>query len=115
MNKKPYDRLKDFSFAPPSVVRTSRVRICERNMELINEFFKAVAKRGGTTKISVFTEIAPYGGEVRNAWTEVAPDDLSVEIGSYFKYVHRLGVSERIILEKEENDVRIQRVYAISG
>ena len=115
MNKKPYDHTKDFLFVPPSVVRTSRVRVSEKNVDLVGEFFRAVAMRSGSSKISVFTEISAYNGEIRNTWTEVLHSDLTVEKGVYFKYIHRLGVSERVILEKDGKDAREQRIYAISG
>lgn len=107
--------MTDNTFRLPSVCRTSRIRVSEKNVELINEFFRSVAKRGGMSKVSVFTETVPYGGSVSNNWSEKSPSDLAVEVGMYFKYIHRIGVSERIVIEKENDNARIQSVYAISG
>lgn len=115
MSKKSYDRLKDFSFAPPSVVRTSRVRVSERNCDLIRKFFSDLMERRYIAETMCFVRIESANGAVVRESRAVSTDTFELKIGSMFMYVHTVGVSERIIVNEDVDSGVSQSVYTISG
>ena len=113
--KKPYDRMKDFSFVPPTVVRTSRVRVSEKNLDLIRDFFSDLMKKNSVHEIMCFVRKVSSDGSVARESQKVSPSTFELKEGVTFKYVHTLGISERIIVNETFDDARVERVYTISG
>ena len=115
MNKKPYDHTKDFSFVPPTMVRTSRVRVSEKNCDLIREFFSDLMERRSITETMCFVRIEAANGKVVRESRAVSTDTFDLKVGAVFRYVHTIGVSERIIVSEDVDGAHIESVYTISG
>lgn len=114
--KKPYDRKKDFSFVPPTVVRTGRVRVSEKNCDLIREFFSDLMERRSITETMCFVRKEAVNGEITRGSQKVSASTFRLKAGVTFKYVHTIGVSERIIInENVDGAHHIESVYTISG
>ena len=113
--KKPYDREKDFSFTTPAVCRTSNVRVTKRNIELIQNFFTALMKKNSVHETMCFMRKVSSDGSVARECQRVSASTFELKEGVTFKYVHTLGISERIIVNETFDDARVERVYTISG
>ena len=115
MNKKPYDWKKDLSFVPPSVVRTSRVHVSEENRDLIREFFSDLMEKNSVRDTLCFVRKELPDGKVVRESQKVSASAFKIEVGVMFKYIHTIGVSQRILVSKEIDGSRIESVYTISG
>ena len=113
--KKPYDRTQDFSFVPPTVVRTSNVRVSEENVALIHDFFSSLMEKNSIAETMCFVRKELAHGKVIRESRKVSASTFVVPEGATFKYVHTLGVSERIIINENVDDGVSQSVYTISG
>lgn len=112
---KPYDYQKDRAFCPPAIVRTSNVRVSEKNRNLVREFFSDLMKKLPVHETMCFVRKESVNGEVTRESRSVSASDFEIEVGVMFKYIHTVGVSQRIIVFKEIDGSRIESVYTISG
>lgn len=115
MEKKPYDRLKDYTFCPPAIVRTSRVRVSEENRDLIREFFFDLMKRYSIAETMCFMRIESADGKVVRESQKVSAEAFDLKAGGIFQYIHTIGVSVRIIIFEDVDGTHVERVYTISG
>ena len=115
MNKKPYDHTKDFLFVPPSVVRTSRVKVDEKNVTLIREFFSDLMAKFSVRETTCFVRIEAADGKVVRESKSVSANTFGIAVGSMFQYIHTIGVSVRIIVNENIDGGVSQSVYTISG
>lgn len=115
MNKKPYNHTKDFSFTPPTVVRTSRVRVTARNIALIREFFSSLMGKYSARETTCFVRIEAADGKVVRESKSVSANTFGIAVGSMFQYIHTIGVSVRIIVNENIDGGVSQSVYTISG
>ena len=113
--KKPYDRMKDCSFVPPTVVRTSKVRVSEKNCDLIRKFVSDLMDRNSIAETMCFVRKESVNGEVVRESRKVSAETFNLNIGVVFQYIHTLGVSERIIIREDVAGVHVDSVYTISG
>ena len=113
--KKPYDRTKDFSFVPPSVVRTSRILVGEKNVALMRDFFADLMKKNSANEVMCFVRKELPDGSVVRESRAVSTDTFDLKGGAVFRYVHTIGVSERIIVSEDVDGAHIESVYTISG
>lgn len=115
MNKKPYDRLKDYTFSLPPIVRTSNVLVTDRNLALLGEFFSDLMKRNSVHEVLCFVRKETVNGEVKRESQKVSASTFGLLCGGTFKYVHTIGVSERVIINEYVDGVHVESVYTISG
>lgn len=115
MNKKPYDHTKDFSFVSPTMVRTSNVRVSEKNRNLIRDFFSDLMERRSIAETMCFVRKELADGKVVRESREVSTDTFDLKIGMVFKYIHTIGVSERVIVNGDIDGAHVESVYTISG
>lgn len=113
--KKPYDRTKDFSFVPPSVVRTSRILVGEKNVALMRDFFADLMKKNSAHEVMCFVRKELPDGSVVRESRAVSTNAFDLKAGVEFRYVHTVGVSERIIVNEYVDGGVSQSVYTISG
>lgn len=115
MNKKPYDWKKDFSFVPPTVVRTSRVRVSEENRDLIREFFSDLLEKRSVRNSLCFVRKELPGGTVVRESRKISAETFNLKVSAVFQYIHTIGESERIIVNEDVDGGVSQSVYTISG
>ena len=113
--KKPYDYQRDYSLCPPAIVRTSNVRVSERNIELIRGFFSALMGKNSVHEVLCFVRKVSSDGEVVRESRAVSTDTFDLNVGILFRYVHTVGVSERVIINEKFDDALVESVYTISG
>ena len=113
--KKPYDRMKDFSFVPPTVVRTSRVRVSEKNRDLICKFFSDLMDKYSVRETMCFVRIESADGKVVRESQKVSAEAFDLKAGGIFQYIHTIGVSVRIIIFEDVDGTHVESVYTISG
>ena len=113
--KKPYDYTKDYTFRSPAIVRTSNVCVGKQNIAFIRDFFSDLMEKNSVREVMCFVRKVSADGAVAHENREVSPDTFGLKVGATFKYVHTIGVSERIIVNEDVDGGFIQSIYAISG
>lgn len=114
--KKPYDYQKDYTFCPPTVVRTSNVRVTKRNLEFIREFFSSLMEKNSAHEVLCFVSmVSTEDGSVARSSRAVSSETFNLKVGVVFQYIHTVGVSERIIVNEDVDGGVNQSVYTISG
>ena len=113
--KKPYDYQKDRTFCPPAIVRTSNVRVSEENVSLVRDFFSDLIKKNHSHEVMCFVRKESENGEIARESRKVSASTFDLKVGSVFRYVHTVGVSERVIINEKFDDVLVESVYTISG